>query len=734
MSDALALSRRAFVIGAAALGGGLVLGFGRAAEARAADDVELALGSWIRIAPDGAVTLCVEKSEMGQGVYTSLAMLLADELDADWSRVEVRFPPEGGELRGLVTGASSSVRGSWEPLRAAGAAARAMLITAAADTWRAPVAECSAHDGRVRHEASGRELGYGELAERAAALPVPAAPRLKSRAEWKLIGRPVARLDAPAKVDGSARFGVDVALDGLLHAAVRTSPAFGGELLGFDERAALASPGVRAVVPVPNGVAVVAERWWQALRGLEAASPRFSTGSLSSAEFSARLRAALEQPGATAVLSGDPEAAFARSARVVEARHEVPFLAHATMEPMNATAHVRDDGCEIWAPTQGQGRARRTVARLLDIPVERVRLHTTFLGGGFGRRFEDDFVVQAVIVSRALRRPVKVVWTRDEDLRHDFYRPAYASLQRAVLGEDGLPLARMQRIAGPSFEARDAPEWLQSMAGALQRRLDGGLVPDALPEAVRSRIPGWLDLPVSRMAAEGAELRSYRIPAQRIEYALVPCPVPTGFWRSVGHSQNAFFGECFIDELAAAAGRDPLDYRRALLVDRPRARAVLELAAERAGWRRAAAPGRTRGIALHECFESIVCEVAEISLDSENRPRVHRVVCAVDCGTTVNPDTVDAQLESAIVFGLSAALYGRISLRDGAVEQSGFHDYPLVSLADCPEIEVHRIDSEAAPGGVGEIGTPPIAAAVANAIFAASGKPVRELPIAAPRG
>lgn len=724
------LSRRAFLLGSAALGGGLVLGFA-ARGARATPAAIAVFGPWIRIAGDGAVTVCVEKSEMGQGVYTALAMLLADELDADWAKVLVIFPPDEGPASSYFTGISLSVRSSWEPLRRAGASAREMLVAAAANAWGVPPAECEARVGRVLHAGSARAFGFGELAERAAALPVPGSPRLKSRVEQRLIGRPIPRVDLPAKVDGSAIFGIDVRVPGLLHGSVRTSPAFGGKLLGFDEPAARASPGVRAVVPIPDGVVVVADSSWQAARGLEALAPRFSKGTLSSAEFSARLYAALGQPGATALLEGDPDAAFSGAARVVEARYEVPFLAHATLEPMNATAHVRADGCEIWAPTQAQGLARQRVAALLEIPVERVRLHTTLLGGGFGRRFENDFVVQAVLASRAMGRPVKLVWSREEDLRHDFYRPAYASLQRAALDADGLPLARTQRIAGPSLEARDSPEWLQRAGGALQRRFDGGIPMDSLPDFLRGRVPDWLGAPISRAAVEGADKRSYGIAHQRIEYALVECPVPVGFWRSVGHSQNAFFSECFVDELADAAGRDPLDYRRALLAGSPRARAVLELAAERAGASRPAPSGRARGVAFHESFDTLVCQIAEVSLDEEKRVRVHRVVCAVDCGRVVNPDTVAAQMEGAIVFGLSAALHGGVTLREGAVVQSGFHDQPLVGLADCPEIEVHLLESDAAPGGVGEPGTPPIAPAVCNAIFAAGGGRVRTLPIVA---
>ena len=734
MSDLLNLSRRAFVLGGAALGGGLVLGFAvrpREASARAAQGAVTVFGPWIRIATDGQVTLCVEKSEMGQGVYTSLGMLLADELDADWARVQVIFPPDEGPPSSYFTGISMSVRSSWQPLRRAGASAREMLVAAAAAVWNVPAAECRARHGRVVHGGSARELDFGALAERAAALPVPASPRLKSRAEQHLVGRAVPRVDLPAKVDGSAIFGIDVEVPGMLHAAVRTSPAFGGKLLGFDEPAARASSGVRAVVPIPDGVAIVADSSWQAARGLDALAPRFSKGTLSSAAFSARLHAALGEPGTTALLRGDPDAALNGAAGVVEARYEVPFLAHATLEPMNATAHVRADGCEIWAPTQAQGLTRQRVARLLEIPIERVRLHTTLLGGGFGRRFEDDFVVQAVLASRAVGRPVKVLWSREEDLRHDFYRPAYASLQRAVLDRNGMPLARTQRIAGPSLEARDSPEWLQRAGGALQRRFDAGIPSDSLPGFLRGRVPEWLGAPISRAAVDGSEMRSYGIPSQRIEYALVECPVPVGFWRSVGHSQNAFFSECFIDELAAAAGRDPLDYRRALLAEAPRARAVLELAADRAGWSRAAPPGRARGVAFHESFDTLVCQIAEISLDADKRPRVHRVVCALDCGSVVNPDTVAAQMEGAIVFGLSAALHGGIELRDGAVVQTGFHDQPLVGLADCPEIEVHRIESDAPPGGVGEPGTPPIAPAVCNALFAAGGERVRKLPLLA---
>jgi len=733
MAEILNLSRRAFLRGTAAAGGGLVLGcLLPGYPARAGGSASGArIGAWIRIGADGSVTVFVEKSEMGQGVFTALPMLVAEELEVSWQDVRVAALSLEDAERWVSTGGSSSVRRSWEPLSRAGAAAREMLVAAAAQTWGEPASKCAAEGGRVLHRPSGRVLPYAALAERAARLPVPDSPRLKPSRERRLIGRPLPRLEIPAKVSGAAVFGIDVEVPRMLHAAVLGSPVFGGKVVRYDEDAVLAVRGVHGVVEVPGGVAVVADHYWQARKGLSALSPVYEGGDaeFDSESYSVRLREALDSPGIKARQSGDPELAFASGNRIVEARYEVPFLAHATMEPMNCTARVEDNECEIWAPTQNPSGTRAAAAEALGVPPERVQVHTTLLGGGFGRRYETDFVVQAVLASKAVGRPVKLIWSREEDIRHDFYRPAYAAELRATLDEKGMPIAWTHHVAGASFSARDAPAWLRSSVAWLQEMLGTQLVPEGLPDAIRSRFPRWIRSCVDGMAVDGAGPLRYRVPHQRVAYSLVDASVPLGWWRSVGHSQNAFFTESFVDELAHAVGRDPYEYRRALLADAPRERRVLDVAARAAGWGTAPPPGRGRGIAFHPSFGSLAAQVAEVSLSSPGTLRVHRVVCAIDCGQIVNPDTVRAQMEGAVLFGLSAAMQGEITLRAGAVEQSSFHDYRLLALAECPDIEVHIVASDEAPGGVGEPGTPPIAPAIANAVFAVAGQRLRRLPL-----
>jgi len=729
MAKILNLSRRAFLRGTTAVGGGLVLGYLLPPAGARGAGADGRLGSGIRIGSDGSVTILVEKSEMGQSVHTSLPMLVAEELEVDWQAVRVESPPLDGPERMIVTAGSSSVRTSWNPLRRAGAAAREMLVAAAAESWSVPRSQCVAESGRVRHLPSGRMLAYSELAERAAALPVPAAAPLKPPEKQRLIGRSLPRLEVPSRVDGSAIFGIDVVLPGMLHAAVRTSPVLGGWLAGRDEGAAHAIRGVRAVVEIPHGAAVVADHYWQAHKGLEALAPVFEGGDtgFESREYSARLHEALQTPGVPTHQTGEPEARFQGAGRVVEALYEVPFLAHATMEPMNCTAKVVDGRCEIWAPTQSPSRVREVAAEALEMPLERVRVHTTLMGGGFGRRFESDYVVQTVLVAKAVGRPLKLLWSREEDFRHDFYRPACVALMRAALDEEGRPSAWTHHVAGPWYKARAAPSWVRRSVAWAQKSLGSGLVPEWTPDPLEYRFPRWVRSGGDSLLTGGATPLAYRVPHHRVEFTPVDTNVPVGWWRSVGHSQNGFFIESFVDELAHAAGRDPYEYRRELLSERDRR--VLERAAEAAGWGTTLPQGRGRGIAFCSAFGTSVCEVAEISLPTPETLRVDRVVCAVDCGRAVHPDTVRAQMEGSIIFGLTAALYGEITFQGGAVEQSSFHDQRLLSLSEAPEIEVHILESGADPSGIGEPGTPPIAPAVANALFAATGRRIRKLPL-----
>lgn len=703
-------SRRAFLKVSAAAGGGLLVGvYLPSADRRgsaAAAGAELVPNAWIRIGTDDSVTLRVASSEMGQGVYTAIPMLLAEELECDWSRVRVEAAPADkayiNPLFGVqATGGSTAVRAFYTPLREAGAAARDLLIAAAAQRWGVEESSCRAESGYVVHKPSGRRLRYGELVEVAGKLPVPTAALLKDRSEFKLIGKPTRRLDTPLKVNGAAVFGQDVRLPGMLTAVVARCPVFGGKVRGFDAAKARRVRGVREVLAIESGIAVVAESFWSARQGRDALVIEWHLGpnaQVSSPDIRRHLETALQKPGAVARRTGDAEKAL-RGARRVEAVYEVPYLAHATMEPMNCTAVVTASTCEVWVPTQGQTGAQRTAARIAGVPLEAVKIHTTFLGGGFGRRGEQDFVAEAVEIAKRVGAPVQVAWTREDDMQHDLYRPATLNRFTAGLDKAGNIVAWRHAIAGPSIAAR------------------------ALPALIKDGI----DL----TSVEGAQNLPYAIPNIVVTYAMENGHVPVGFWRSVGSSQNAYVTECFLDELAAATRRDPFELRRALLKEQRRHLGVLELAAEKAGWRKPLPAGRSRGIAVAESFGSFVAQVAEVSL-AEGKPRVHRVVCAVDCGVVVNPDTVSAQMESGIVYGLTAALYGQITISNGRVEQSNFHDYPLLRMSEIPQVEVHIVKSDEPPGGVGEPGTPPIAPAVANALFAATGRPVRRLPLLPP--
>jgi isoquinoline 1-oxidoreductase subunit beta len=705
------IRRRQFLKTSAAGGAGLILsvylpGKYEALAAEAPPAAAFSPNAWIRIAPDDHITFVIDKSEMGQGVQTALSMLLAEELECDWKKIHTEFAPAAKEyfnpLFGLQgTGGSTSVRASWEPLTKAGAAAREMLVAAAAKKWGVEAATCRADNGSVVHAPTKRKLSYGQLAADASKMPVPVKPTRKDSKDYRYIGKPLKRLDTPSKVDGRAGFGMDVRLPKMLHAAVARCPVFGGKVASFDGSKAEKIRGVKRVVQISSGVAVIADNSWTAFEGRNALQITWDEGpnaANTSATIHKVFAEAAEKAGAIARKDGDAQAALASAAKKIEAAYEVPFLAHATMEPMNCTADVRADGCDIYAPTQFQTFAQATGARITGLQPGQVNIHTTYLGGGFGRRAEQDFITEAVEASKAAGVPVQVTWTREDDMQHDFYRPAAYSRLRAGLDAEGWPVAWTDHIVGPSIFSRFFP-------GSVRNGLDNA-------------------------AVEGAANLRYAIPNLFVDYVLQEAGVPVGFWRSVGNSQNGFVTECFLDEVARAGGKDPCELRRRLLKNAPRHLRVLELAAEKAAWGQPLAAGRTRGIAVVESFATYVAQVAEISVDRTAKSiQVHRVVCAVDCGKVVNPEIVAAQMESAIVYGLTAALKGAITIDRGRVEQSNFHDYELLRMNEMPKIEVHIVPSTEAPGGAGEPGTPPIAPAVCNAIFAATGRPVRRLPI-----
>ncbi len=731
------LSRRKFLEQSGWLAGGLVLGYlgprrrSLASTLPGADRAlaGAAVGPWIRVAADGRVTVWVEKAEMGQGIHSSLAALVAEELEIPWDQVSVEAKPFSGPLRGVFTGASASTRDAWGPMRVAGAAARTMLVAAAARVWSVRPSECVAAAGRVQHRPTGRSLGYGELAARAAVLPVPDSVELKPPQEFRLIGTPFPRLDIPEKLTGAAVFGSDVKVEGMLHAAPALSPVPGGVVGSASYESARGMPGVRAIVEIPNGVALVADHYWQAELARRALAPVFTGGepAVDTPVYSKRLHEALESPGVVAGELGDVAAAFASSARIIEARYEVPFLAHATMEPMSCTAHAQAGRCEVWATTQSPDQLRRDVGVALGIDPEQVTVRPMLMGGGFGRRAQTDVAVQAALISKAVARPVKLLWSREDDLRHDFYRPACGAHLRAAVDDAGRPTAFLLHVAGP-WSDRELPSWLRGAIGSVQKRIGSPIAPEGvLPDAVWWRLPHVMRSGVDWIAAGNMPPWNYAVPQQRLEYSLVENPLPVGWWRAVPASQNAFFVESFIDELSYAASADPHAYRRGLLAGRDRA--VLDRAAEMAGWGRARSDGRALGIAQYSMVGTSVCQVAEVSVTEAGAPRVHRVSCAIDCGRVVNPDTVRAQVEGSIVFGLTAALRGRISVQDGSVEQSGFHDYPLLGFGEVPEIDVQIVESVEPPTGAGEPATPPIAPAVANAIYTATRRRIRALPL-----
>jgi isoquinoline 1-oxidoreductase subunit beta len=705
------LSRRSFLRAGAAAGGGLMLSLSlplanRDAAAAGAD--EFAPNAFIRIGGNGQIVLTMPYVEMGQGTYTSIPMLISEELEVDLKQVRLEHAPPDEKLYGnpllggiQATGNSNAIRAAWQPLRQAGAIARTMLVSAAAKRWNVDPASCRAQGGEVLHPPTGRTIKYGELAADAARMPVPERVVLKRPDDFRLIGTPAKRLDAPSKVNGTAVYGIDVRPPGVKIATLAQSPVFGGRVKRVNDTATRAVKGVRQIVRLDDAVAVVADHMGAAKKGLAALAIEWDDGphgKLNTQAIVAELEQATLNAGAVAQNLGDANKAMASAATKVEAIYQVPFLAHATMEPMNCTVHVGKDGCEVWVGNQVIPRAQATAAKVTGLPLDKVVVHNHLIGGGFGRRLEIDGITRAVEIAKHVDGPVKVVWTREEDIQHDMYRPYWFDRISAGLDANGKPVAWHHRFAGSSVIARWAPPFFSN-----------GLDPDT---------------------TEGAIDLVYALPNMRVEYLRVEPPgIPTAFWRSVGPSHNVFVSESFVDELAAAAKQDPVAYRLALLDRSPRAKAVLELAAETAGWGQPLPQGFGRGVSLQFVFATYVAQIAEVEVSRDGAVRVHRVVCAVDCGIPVNPDIIRAQIQSAIMFGITAALYGEISLKDGRVEQSNFHDYQILRLNEAPTVEVHIVPSRESPGGMGEAGTSAVVPAVANAIFAATGKRLRKLPV-----
>ena len=708
------VARRLFLRRAAYTGGGLVLAMTlppRSRGSRAAAPARADLNAWLRIGSDDSITILVDRSEMGQGVYTALPTLLAEELEVDLSRITVAAAPVGAAYvnalnGGQITGTSNSVPEAWEKLRKAGAQARYMLLAAAARMWRVDASKCRAVNGTVV-DAQGRTASYGRLASAAAKIAVPKEVALKNPADFRLIGKRLPRLDVPSKVDGSAEFGLDVKLPGMLYAAIVLSPILGGKVRSIDSSAAAALPGVRRVLPAPAAVIVVADSFWHAKNARDALRIDWDPGPnahLDNAAIWSLLNKAASDPGVSALKSDDVAAALKtgnagealkRAARTFSAVYELPLVAHATMEPMNCTADVRADRCDVYVSTQVQQLTQAAAAKAAGLPAEKVNVHTTLLGGGFGRRLEVDFVPAAVEASKAMGAPVKLVWTREDDVTHDLFRPPAREEVTAGIDDKGRLLAWTLHITSPSITARFDPTNKDPF--------------DSVIEYVQN-FP-------------------YGVPNFDLRYTRQEIGIDVGYLRSVSHAPNCFAIESSIDELAAATAKDPLRLRLELLAGRPRHTRVLNTIAERSAWGHPPA-GRHQGLAFMEGYTSHIAQVAEVSIGG-GRLHVHRIVCVIDCGQTVNPAIVESQLESGIVYGLSAALWADVTLRGGRVQQTNFNNYRVMRLSEMPKIEIHILPSDAAPGGIGETGVPPVAPALCNAIFAATGKRLRSLPIAA---
>jgi isoquinoline 1-oxidoreductase beta subunit len=715
MSDVLEPKTSRRTILKSALGGGFVLAFHiPLAEAAVPNVLQGAApapsgfvpNAFIRIDDTGKTTLIMPQVEMGQGVYTSISMVIAEELDADWSKVVVEAAPPNEKLYAnpmltvQATGNSNSIRAWWTPLRKAAAGSRALLVAAAAQQWGVDAASCTTANGVVSHKTSGRSLTYGELADSANGTP-PANPPLKAPKDFRLIGKPLKRLDTLTKVNGKEVYGIDVMLPGLKFATIAASPTFGGKVGHVDDGAAKQIPGVRQVVVLDDMVAVIGDHMWAAKQGLEALDVTWNPGPnahVDSAQVWREIKAASDKPGLVAKTRGDADKALGAGEKI-EAEYELPFLAHATMEPMNCTVHLTPGGCELWLGTQIAARVQATAAKVAGVPVENVIVHNQLIGGGFGRRLEPDMVVKAIRVAQHVDGPVKVIWTREEDIRHDIYRPVYYDRIAATL-KDGKIDGWRYRVAGSSVVARWLPP---AFIGA--HHIDFDTVDSAV------------DIP-------------YDIPHLRVEVVRCEPPaVPTGFWRGVGPNNNVFAIESFIDELAKKAGKDPVAFRRAMLTKTPRLLAALDLAAEKSGWGSPLPPRQGRGVSCQVSFASFIATVAHVEVSEEGEVRLHRLTTAVDTGIAVNPDTIVAQLQGGMIFGATAALFGEITIDKGRVQQSNFHDYRMLRINEAPAIDVHVIKSGEPPGGIGETGVTTAPPAIRNAIYAATGIALRRLPI-----
>lgn len=684
--------------------------------------------AWLRIDGAGAVTVRINHSEMGQGITTGLAMILAEELDADWDKVSVEIAPaesvyKNPAFRVQMTGDSTSTRTSWDILRQAGAAARLMLVQAAAGAWSVPASECHTEKGQVIHSPSGESAGYGQLVSLASQLPVPENVALKTPAEFKLIGQNIPRLDTLIKTTGAAVFGMDVQLPGLLNAVIVRPPTLGATVQRWDDSKVLQADGVWHVVQIDAGIAVVADTFWRANKAAELLDVEWTEGNVSLSSKAVReewIRLAETEEGRNRFQVGTPLEVMEEAQRVIEAAYEIPYQAHATPEPMNCTAYIHDDKCEIWAPTQNQDAAQEVAARLTGLSYEQVEIHTTFLGGGFGRRIHVDYVAEAVQVAQAVGKPVKVIWTREDDMRHGVYRPGSYNIIKAGLDVNGNITAWLHKIVGADYMAEGLTVLMPSM------------LPYGFPRGVRNMASSAFNGVAPRVipgakALEGAEELPYGIEHMQVNFINADPGIPMGFWRSVAYSVNNFVVESFLDEIAVETGQSPLALREQLLANSPRLKNVLQLAAEKANWGQSPADVY-QGIAALDFQGAMLAMVAEVSV-SDRKVKVHRIVVAVDCGIVVNPRQVIAQMESGVAFGLTAALKSQITVEHGQVEQSNFHNFKLLRMDEMPNVEVVLVPSDQPPLGVGESVVPLVAPSVANAIFAATGKRIRKLPI-----
>jgi len=705
MTEHLWISRRQLIVG------GLLVAFASSARAIAATSEATgpsAIGGFVRISQEEGISLVMPSVEMGQGIYTAEAALLAEELDVRLDQiVAIAAPPDASLyaqplFKAQMTGGSTSIRGFWTPLRQAGAAARSMLVAAAAQAWGVHPDECSTKDGTILHSSTGRVLKYEEVAESAATQPMPEDPKLKSAGEFKIIGKSQRRIDTPAKVNGSAVYGIDVAVDGMKTAAVVMSPVDGGKIRSVDETDARTIPGVIDVLRIDDAVAVVGEHYWAARAGVDALNVDWDLGpnaKLTTASIRAEVaKAAKVGTPLNALERGDVETGFMSATKLLAAEYELPFLAHATMEPINTTVHVRPDGCDIWVGTQTPMVARKHAARITGLPVDKVTLHNHLIGGGFGRRLQADTIEQAVRFAKQVSYPLKIIWTREQDIRHDRFRPCYLDRLSASLDEQGRPSAWVHRTT----------------SGTVRRYFDEG---------------GWPEGKLDKDAVDGAWDSPYAFPAIRVDWIRHDPPVKLNWWRGVGPTHNVFVVESFLDELAHAVRQDPIAYRRELLDGNPRAMAVLNKVADVAGWTRPTAPRFGRGVSLHQNFGTYAAVVVEVAVAPSGEISLEKIVAAVDCGIQINPDTIRAQIEGGVLFGLSAALFNGITFSEGRVEQGNFNDYRQLRINETPPIEIYLVESNESPGGLGEVGTVSAAPALGNAIFAATGVRIRRLPI-----